>query len=94
MVRFVAEEDGQIHLGQVDVTAWPDVGLSVFNGDKVNVKVITGSIFDGVVTDKILHISKVGVLEIQGCRFRGTLTSLLCSCYHPFRRNKSQSFAA
>lgn len=64
-MRFVAEEDGQTHLGQVDVTKWPDVGLSVFNGDKVDAKLITGSIFDGVVTDKILHISKVTILQFK-----------------------------
>ncbi|OQU97007.1 hypothetical protein CLAIMM_03012 [Cladophialophora immunda] len=59
LVRFVAEEDGQVHLGQVDAAKWPDVGLSVYNGEKVDVKLVIGSIFDGAVTDKSLHISKL-----------------------------------
>ncbi|KIX99413.1 uncharacterized protein Z520_04989 [Fonsecaea multimorphosa CBS 102226] len=59
LVRFVAEEDGQTHLGQVDATKWPDVGLSVFNGEKVDVKLVTGSVFDGIVTNKTFHISKL-----------------------------------
>lgn len=56
LVRFIAEEDGQIHLGQVNALTYPDVGLSHRNGEKVEVNLITGSIYDGVVTNKKLHI--------------------------------------
>ncbi|KAI8938089.1 hypothetical protein NX059_005759 [Plenodomus lindquistii] len=56
LVRFIAAEDGQIHLGQVDVTKFPDVGMSHFNGEKIEVNLINGSIYDGVVTDRKLHI--------------------------------------
>lgn len=59
LVRFLAVEDGQIHLGQVDAEKYPDVGLAVYNGDKVNVKLVTGSIFDGTVTKTTMHISTV-----------------------------------
>lgn len=48
-----------VHLGQVDAEHFPDVGLAAFNGEKIPVKVISGSIFDGVVTDKIFHVAEV-----------------------------------
>jgi hypothetical protein len=60
LVRFLAEEDGQIHLGEVDVAKWPDVGQSIYDGDKIDVKLVTGTIFDGQITNKTMHISKVG----------------------------------
>ncbi|KAL3481007.1 hypothetical protein BJX99DRAFT_194835 [Aspergillus californicus] len=59
LIRFIAKEDGQVHLGQVDATQFPDVGLSVLNGEQVTTKLITGSIFDGVVTDKTLHVARL-----------------------------------
>lgn len=61
LVRFLAEEDGQIHLGQVDANVCPDVGLALYMGEKVHVRLVTGSVFDGTVTDKKLTISKVGM---------------------------------
>lgn len=65
LVRFIAEEDGQIHLGQIDEKKWPDVGLAMFKGEKVTAKLVTGSIFDGVVTEKVMHISHVQATKIQ-----------------------------
>jgi hypothetical protein len=65
LVRFLAEEDGQIHLGQVDTKKWPDVGLATFKGEKVDARLVTGSIYDGVVTDKIMHISHVRATRIK-----------------------------
>jgi len=59
LVRFLAEEDGQIHLGQVNHEKWPDVGLAAYNGEKVDVRLINGSIFDGTVTSTTMHISKL-----------------------------------
>jgi hypothetical protein len=69
LVRFVGEEDGQVHLGQVDARKWPDVGLDIFKGEKVDVKVVTGTIFDGVVSEKVMHVSQVHILlgiQVQG----------------------------
>lgn len=60
LVRFIAKEDGRIHLGQVDVKRFPDVGLATFEGSDVDVKVISGSIHDGVVSDRTLHVAQVG----------------------------------
>jgi hypothetical protein len=64
LVRFIAEEDGQIHLGQVDAKRWPDIGLATFNRLKVEAKLVKGSIFDSVVTEKILHIAQVKAIII------------------------------
>jgi hypothetical protein len=59
LVRFIAQEDGQIHLGQVDARKWPDIGLATISDQKVEVKLVKGSVFDGIVTEKILHIAQV-----------------------------------
>jgi hypothetical protein len=59
LVRFIAEEDGQVHLGQVDETKFPDVGIAMLNGEKVTAKEIKGSIFDGVVQDRVLNVAQV-----------------------------------
>jgi hypothetical protein len=59
LIRFVAEETGQIHLGQIDVKAYPDLGIASVEGKKIVAKEITGSIFDGVVTDKELTVKQV-----------------------------------
>jgi hypothetical protein len=59
LIRFVAEETGQIHLGQIDAKAYPDLGIASVEGKKIVAKEITGSIFDGVVTDKELTVKQV-----------------------------------
>ncbi|KAL4812580.1 hypothetical protein BDW67DRAFT_178620 [Aspergillus spinulosporus] len=59
LIRFIAEEDGQTHLGEVDATQYPDIGLSVVNGERVAVRQVTGCIFDGIVTEKILHVARL-----------------------------------
>ncbi|KAJ5544731.1 hypothetical protein N7461_007035 [Penicillium sp. DV-2018c] len=63
LVRFISEEDGQTHLGEVDRKTYPDVGLSVLNGERIAVKLVKGTIFDGVVTDKTMHITRVRILS-------------------------------
>lgn len=59
LVRFIAEEDHQIHLGNIDALKYPDIGLSTFKGEKVPVNLVTGSAFSGTVTEKVMHISRV-----------------------------------
>jgi hypothetical protein len=66
LIRFVAEETSQIHLGQIDVTEFPDLGIASFEGKKITAKEITGSIFDGVVTDKVLTVKQVS-MNHQSC---------------------------
>ncbi|KAL8399544.1 hypothetical protein RB594_000073 [Gaeumannomyces avenae] len=57
LIRFIAVEDGLVHLGEVG--AGIDVGLATFEKKTVQAKVITGSVFDGVVTDKVLTVSQL-----------------------------------
>jgi 2-keto-4-pentenoate hydratase/2-oxohepta-3-ene-1,7-dioic acid hydratase in catechol pathway len=68
LVRFIAEEDGQIHLGQVDAKKWPDIGLAIVEKQRIEALLVKGSVFDGVVGKTILHISQV----------RGGRYSVLC----------------
>ncbi|KLO89203.1 bifunctional 4-hydroxyphenylacetate degradation enzyme [Fusarium fujikuroi] len=59
LVRFLAEEDGQVHLGQIDHEAWPDVGISLEKGQKIQAKLIQGCVFDGVVTERLLTVKEL-----------------------------------
>ncbi|OQE19607.1 hypothetical protein PENFLA_c018G09183 [Penicillium flavigenum] len=75
LIRFISEEDGQIHLGEVDTKKYPDIGLAVLNGEKVAVKLIKGSIFDGVVTETTMHVGRllapIGIEEVPIIRCMG-----------------------
>ena len=59
LIRFMAREDGRIHLGQIDPEEFPDVGLATFEGKSVEAKIISGSVYDGVVTDRTAHVAQV-----------------------------------
>jgi len=67
LIRFVAEEDSQPHLGQVDAAKFPDVGSAIEKGEKVSAKLIQGTAFDGFVTDTTLHVGKV----FHSCKLLG-----------------------
>lgn len=59
LIRFIAEEDGQIHLGNIDAKKYPDVGLSTFKGEKISAELVSGSVFDGVVTGKTMTVKQL-----------------------------------
>ncbi|PTB51416.1 hypothetical protein M431DRAFT_498667 [Trichoderma harzianum CBS 226.95] len=59
LIRFIADEDNQIHLGQVDPSVNPDVGLDTYNGKRVQARLIVGSAFDSTVTDKIMTVKQL-----------------------------------
>lgn len=59
LVRFIAKEDGQVHLGQIDAKRVPDLGLSLEKGESVTANLVTGNAFDGRVTGKSLTIAQV-----------------------------------
>lgn len=63
LIRFIAEEDNQIHLGQIDPFIYTDVGLDNYNGTRIQAHLITGSIFDGTITDRIMTVKQVGLSE-------------------------------
>ncbi|PGH14876.1 hypothetical protein AJ79_02738 [Helicocarpus griseus UAMH5409] len=75
LIRFIAEEDGQIHYGNIDAKKYPDVGLSILNREKVGAQLIQGSAFDGSTTNKILHVatllSPIGTEEVPIVRCMG-----------------------
>ena len=64
LIRFIAQEDGQIHLGQIDISEHPDVGLSSYEGKKIAAKVVSGSVYDGTITDRVLHVDRVRISSI------------------------------
>jgi len=77
LIRFIAEEDGQIHLGEVDGKT--DIGLASFNGEKITAKLIKGSIYDGKVTSKTLTVKQLlsplateeaGLIRCLGLNYR------------------------
>jgi hypothetical protein len=58
LVRFVAFEDDQVHLGQlVDPTR--DVGLDSTSGVPVYAFKVEGTMFNGRVTENVLQVRKV-----------------------------------
>ena len=58
MIRFVAEEDSQPHIGQLVDTS-RDVGLDIFEGKPVRAYEIIGTMFDGEVTKTVLTVKYV-----------------------------------
>ncbi|CAG8890028.1 unnamed protein product [Penicillium egyptiacum] len=75
LVRFISEEGGQIQLGEVDTRKYPDIGLSVLNGERIAVRLIKGSIFEGAVTETTVHIARllapIGIEEVPIVRCMG-----------------------
>jgi hypothetical protein len=63
LIRFLAKEDGQIHLGQIDPDHVSDVGIAMFEGKKVMANVVSGSVYDGVVTNQVLEVAQVSKFE-------------------------------
>ena len=64
MIRFIADEDSQTHLGQL-VDPSRDVGLDTFEGKTVKAYLIVGTIFDGEVTETILTVKHVRRVRLE-----------------------------
>ncbi|KAJ2898105.1 fumarylacetoacetate hydrolase domain-containing protein 2A [Zalerion maritima] len=59
LIRFVAVEDGLEHLGQIcNPPEVGDVGLASLRGEEIKAYLVTGSVFDGRVTDKVMTVSR------------------------------------
>jgi hypothetical protein len=58
LIRFIAVEDGLVHLGQVCDTS-VDIGLATKEHKDVKAKLVSGSVFDGKVTDRIMTVAQV-----------------------------------
>ncbi|KAL4911124.1 hypothetical protein BDW74DRAFT_172578 [Aspergillus multicolor] len=62
LIRFVAEEDNKVHLGQlVDTTR--DVGQDSLNGMPIAAYLINGTVFDGEVTKAVMHVKQVAPFQ-------------------------------
>lgn len=59
LIRFIAQEDGQIHLGQIDPKTNPDIGIATVEKKEIKAKLITGTIFDGTVTDRTMTVAQL-----------------------------------
>lgn len=55
IIRFVANEDGRVHLGQLADTS-RDAGLDSIEGKEITAYEINGSIFNGEVTQNALTV--------------------------------------
>ena len=58
IIRFIAEEDNRVHLGQPTDTS-RDLGLDSVNGTKIQAHLINGSIFNGEVTDQVYTVKQL-----------------------------------
>lgn len=72
LIRFVALEDDQVHLGQLVDTS-RDIGLDSVNGVEIKAYLITGDIFNGKVTKHIYTVKKVRQSD-QRSEYRIVLT--------------------
>lgn len=82
LVRFIAAEDSQVHLGQlVDTTR--DIGRDSVDGVEIAVKAIEGTIFDGRVTNEILHVKQVSCLSLKPLMQEHMLIPSHYSSLHP-----------
>ena len=58
IIRFIANEDNRIHLGQpVDTSR--DVGLDSFEGKEIRAYLLNGSIFDADVTSNVRTVKQL-----------------------------------
>lgn len=90
LIRFVAEEDGHIHLGQVDADIL-DVGIAAFEGIPISAKLIEGSLYDGIVSDTTMTVNQVRLRRV--CLDMATML-IQHSSYLQSRLTKGASFAA
>lgn len=65
LIRFIAQEDGLIHLGQINPKTYPDLGIASYEKKKIEAKLITGSIYDGLVTEKSMTVAQVSQTPCQ-----------------------------
>lgn len=69
IIRFVAVEDGRVHLGQLTDTS-QDVGLASVQGKRITAYEINGSIFNGEVTQNILNVKYLlSPISTEDCNF-------------------------
>lgn len=69
IIRFVAVEDGRVHLGQLADTS-RDVGLDSLEGKTITAYEINGSIFNGEVSQNVLTVKYLlSPVSTEDCNF-------------------------
>ncbi|KIW61309.1 hypothetical protein PV05_01447 [Exophiala xenobiotica] len=69
IIRFIANEDNRIHLGQLVDTS-RDVGLDTFDGKKVEAYLINGSIFAPEVTSVVYTVKQLlSPVSTEDCNY-------------------------
>ncbi|KAK5446505.1 hypothetical protein LTS15_009844 [Exophiala xenobiotica] len=69
IIRFIANEDNRIHLGQLVDTS-RDVGLDTFDGKKVEAYLINGSIFAPEVTSVVYSVKQLlSPVSTEDCNY-------------------------
>ena len=63
LIRFVALEDNQIHLGQL-VHPGRDIGLDSISGRKIEAYLVLGRLFDGTVTKTKMTVKQVSNVHV------------------------------
>lgn len=58
IIRFIANEDNRIHLGQLVDTS-RDVGLDSYEGKEIKAYLINGTIFDASVTSHVYTVKQL-----------------------------------
>lgn len=63
LIRFIAKEDQQVHLGQLVDTS-RDVGKDSVDGVEIKAHLIRGSIFDGkIITSVVYTVERVWLYQ-------------------------------
>lgn len=69
IIRFVANEDDRVHLGQLADTS-RDVGLDSVEGREITAYEINGSIFNGEVTQNALTVKHLlSPVSTEDCNY-------------------------
>ena len=69
IIRFVANEDHRVHIGQLVDTS-RDIGLDSVEGKEIKAYLINGTIFDGEITDKVYTVKQLlSPVSMEDCNF-------------------------
>lgn len=69
IIRFIAKEDGRVHLGQLVDTS-RDVGLDSVEGETIKAYEINGTIFNGDVTESQLTVQQLlSPVSTEDCNY-------------------------
>ena len=69
IIRFIANEDHRVHIGQL-VDTKRDVGVDSVEGKEIKAYLINGSIFDGEITDKVYTVKQLlSPVSMEDCNF-------------------------